>query len=535
MRIIMKKLLFSGKIFFLVLLMVPFHSCTDLEEEVFSDLTPQNFPASRSDVVAAFASAYTNLYGLLNHNSYMSLNQVAADDLCIPHRTADWLDGGQWLRIHRHQTTPQEQAVNNGWNWLYRGALQCNSIIQLLGTDQTASLLSAEEIAQFTGEMRALRALFYFWLMDAYGNVPLITGDEETVDPQPANTPRAQIYDFIVSELESASAALPKAKGVETYARFNYYAAQALLAKVKLNAEVYTGTADWAGAAAAADEVINSSLYSLTDDYFENFGPDNDNGFASTSENILVIPYDEILAPGFNLVQMTLHYQSQATFNLQEQPWNGYCTIADFYNSYEDGDARKGEYGNQQVPGNFLAGPQYAADGVTRLLDGTGDDPAGSDEDSDPLLVNFKPELNELEPGAWRDAGARVFKFTYENGAAQSLNNDFPILRYSDVLLTKAEALWRQNPADGTALILVNQVRERAGVDAFAELNADNLLAERGREMFYENWRRNDMIRFGVFDDAWWEKPASDPTKAVFPIPQDQLNANKNLQQNPGY
>ena len=78
-------------------------------------------------------------------------------------------------------------------------------------------------------------------------------------------------------------------------------------------------------------------------------------------------------------------------------------------------------------------------------------------------------------------------------------------------------------------------IRQRAGVAPFASLTADDLLAERGREMFFEGWRRQDLIRFGKYNDAWWEKPASDPTKNIFPIPAAQISANPNLQQNPGY
>ena len=115
------------------------------------------------------------------------------------------------------------------------------------------------------------------------------------------------------------------------------------------------------------------------------------------------------------------------------------------------------------------------------------------------------------------------------------MNNDYPLMRYSDVLLMKAEALWRQNPGDSEALALVNQIRARAGVDPFTELTADNLLAERGREMFAETVRRTDLIRFGVFVDEWWEKPAQPECKELFPIPKSQTDANPNLVQNPCY
>jgi hypothetical protein len=98
-----------------------------------------------------------------------------------------------------------------------------------------------------------------------------------------------------------------------------------------------------------------------------------------------------------------------------------------------------------------------------------------------------------------------------------------------------AEALWRQNPSDAAALGLVNQVRQRAGVGNLASLDADNMLAERGREMFYEGWRRQDLIRFGKYGNAWFGKPAETNPNVLFPVPLSQLQANPNLKQNPGY
>ncbi len=509
-------------------------ACTNLEEEVFDSLTAANFPTTRQELIAAFGSAYTVLYTFGQHNTYMSIQEVSSDEVAIPHRGADWFDGGQWLRMHRHQFNDQEESINNGWNDMYRGVGICNTLIEtfqgLIGSED--SPVSDDEASLFIAELRGLRALYYYFLMDSWGNVPLIVDLEpgEIQDPNPANTPRAEIFEFLVSELNDIAGNLTQAKDVNTYARFNYYTGQALLAKLYVNAEIYTGNARWADAVTAADNIINSGLYSLTNDYFANFNADNDQGGMGTSENIFVIPYDALQAPGFNISQMTLHYSSQATFELQEQPWNGYCTLAEFYNSYEDNDLRRGVPGDQQTRGNFLAGQQFASNGTTPLTD-----PGVEAADPDGAEVFFTPELNELEPNTLRQSGARISKYEYQIGQGSNSNVDFPIFRYSDVLLMKAEALWRQSPGNGDALALVNQVRARAGVEAFPSLTAENLLAERGREMFFEGWRRSDLIRFGRFNDPWFSKPASDPTRNIFPIPQLKLSTNRNLTQNPGY
>jgi len=221
------------------------------------------------------------------------------------------------------------------------------------------------------------------------------------------------------------------------------------------------------------------------------------------------------------LPQMTLHYESQATYNLQQQPWNGYASLEEFYNSFDASDARRN---------SFIVGPQFSSSGV-RLKDNSAEatDPDGQD-------LTYTPEINQLFPNSLRQAGARVGKFEFALSSSPNLSNDFPIYRYSDVLLTRAEALWRLSAGSAEALSLVNQVRARSwSGNPLASLTSDALLAERGREMFAEGWRRSDMIRFGKYNDAWWEKPVSVASKNLFPIPQGQIQINPSLVQNPGY
>ncbi|MCA6405041.1 MAG: RagB/SusD family nutrient uptake outer membrane protein, partial [Cytophagales bacterium] len=228
----------------------------------------------------------------------------------------------------------------------------------------------------------------------------------------------------------------------------------------------------------------------------------------------------------FNLAQMTLHYSSQATFNLAEQPWNGYASLEDFYNSYDNADKRKN---------SFLAGPQFSSTGV-RLKDASFEsaDPDGENLTFTPFISAIKPKPGNTF-GSLRQQGVRVGKFQFQTGATPNLNNDFPIFRYADVLLMRAEALWRLSSGSAEALSLVNQIRSRAGVPALGALTADDLLAERGREMFAEGYRRSDLIRFGKYNNAWWEKPTSVASKNIFPIPQGQILVNTKLVQNPGY
>ena len=287
------------------------------------------------------------------------------------------------------------------------------------------------------------------------------------------------------------------------------------MAKLYLNAEVYTGTPRWADAEIAADAIISSGVYSLSTNYFANFATRN-NG---STENILTLPYDENNAPGFNQPMMTLHGLNQQTFDLQEQPWNGYSSMEEFYNSYEDVDVRKD---------NFLVGPQYSSSGE-RLMDVSFEE---NDPDGAPLT--FTPFINMLEPNALRQSGVRINKFEFAPGSNSNLSNDYPIFRYADIIMVKAEAAFRQGKL-ADALDYMNQIRNRAGVDPYTALTLDDIYDERGREMFAEASRRTDMIRFGKFSEPWWEKEASAPFRYIFPIPQTQINTNPNLTQNPGY
>lgn len=491
------------KLYLLIPVFVMLGACDEPEQEVFSQIPSDVVVNSDDPTVLAVLrqGAYNSLIGNWGgHNSLWSLQEISSDEMVITQKGADWEDGGQWIRVHQHEYQPTEQSVGNGWSYCFGSIANVNLLLLQFG-----------ELEALRAELEVLRALNYLWLIDAYGNVPIIREDD--TDPTPATNTRQEVYNFIESSILDNLDKLPREA---SYASINYYVAQTILAKLYLNAEVYTGTAQWQKAADAATEVIDGGTYSLASNFFSNFSTNN----RGSSENIFVIPYDENTGGGFNLAQMTLHYSSQATFNLQEQPWNGYSSLEEFYNSFENNDARKL---------GFLEGPQFASDG-SRLEDLSAED---SDPDGAPLT--FTPFISELRPNALRQEGVRVGKFEFQSGAGQSLSNDFPIFRLADVMLMKAEALWRINAGSTEALSLVNQIRDRSGADALASLTADNLLAERGRELFAEGWRRSDLIRFGRFNDTWWEKPASDVTKNLFPIPQGQRDSNPDLLQNPGY
>jgi starch-binding outer membrane protein, SusD/RagB family len=513
-------------------------SCTNLDEELYSDVTANNFFKTDDEFIAALGQAYSSLGGIGNHTGLWSINEVSSDELVVCTKGGDWYDGGEPIAMHDQTWTPAHSWLNNSWTFIYGGINTCNRLIyqfQSLGTPEADA---------FIAELRGIRALWYYWAVDAFGNVPLVV--DFTATDAPATTSRQEVYNFVESELTDVIPILPTAKDASTYGRMTKWVALAIRCKLYLNAEVFTGTAQWQKAADDAQNIIDNGGYSLEGVYKANFLINN----SGSKENIFVYPYDKVFAQGFNWVMMTLSVASQPTYNLAAQPWNGYQTVEEFYNSYIDPAQNPGPQGpvwkglTKDLDGdgvsddigtvdgrlsNFIVGPQYNQDG-TRTLDG-GFEP----NDFDGAPVTFTPQLNEIYPQGLRQAGARIGKYEFEIGGTQNMSNDFVIFRLGDIILSLAEAEFRMGQTS-EALVLVNSIRERAGVDDFlGTLTADQLFAERGREMYAEMTRRQDQIRFGKWQDAWWAKEMKDDHYKLFPIPKPQLDANNKLVQNPGY
>lgn len=519
-----------------VISLVMLGACTNLDEKelLYDQVTTDQFFKTDKEFLSAMGAAYTNLYGF--RGGITNSNEVTSDEIVVPTRGADWGDGGHWVRLKLHTYKPNDPEINSTWNLLYRGVNTCNRLIA------TFEPVGTPESLAYIAELKVLRGIYYYWLLDNYGNVP-ISIDFKNIVP-PANSTRKEVYDLVEKEITENVGKLAKTgpKDQLTYGRVNYYTGMAALAKLYLNAEVYTGTAQWDKCINACNEIINSGKYTLTANYKDNFIKDN----TGANEFIWAIPFDQVNAPGFNLNHQTLHQESQKTYNMTAQPWNGFATTAEFYNSYINAGQNPGPQGTvigldpKGTPttgtvdkrlSNFLVGPQFDAAG-TRLVDGAADI-----EDPDGKPLTFTPYMNELEPRAWRQTGARINKWEFYNGMTSNMSNDVAIFRYADILLTKAEALARKNGWNNNeALGLVNQIRTRAGVTSYDKLDEVNFLAERGREMFFESVRRQDLIRFKKYNAAFQFHPADVSTNVnLFPIPEAQINANQKLKQTPGY
>lgn len=513
-------------------------ACTDLEEELVGDITKDisvegidtgTGSGGSGELTAVYAEMRN---GTANHGGYYSIQEISSDEMCIAAKGGDWFDGGILIELHQHTYTPTHNMVNGTWTGTYNAIGTANG---KLG----GGTLSAEETAQ----ARAVRAYFYWRLLDVYGRVKLVT--ESTPDPPQAS--RQEVFDFVESELLAALGIAEVSPTMDLSSSLlgesssayiiNRYGALGILAKLYLNAEVYTGTAMYDKAEAAAAYVIDSGAYQLcgVGCSVSNLGkrrgvasdPDELEGYAAVfapnnegnPEHIFSVMYDEASGGGMNFSQMNLHYSSQFTWNFDAQPWNGYATLEEFYNSYEDGDARKAA--------SFIVGPQLDFGG-SAVLDYASDD--------DDIQLNYTPKINELAPNSLREAGARAGKFSFKQFGRPDMDNDYPIVRLGEVYLIRAEAKARQSGNWSDAEADVNVLRARAGVANYSgSLTEAEFLAERGREMFQEASRRTDLIRFGKYNGTWWEKPASQPFRNVFPIPQDQINAGTGLTQNAGY
>ncbi len=479
-------------------LMLAGQSCTDLTERTF-DVIPTSSDFGRTP--AQQAALIGPLYGSLG-DYFGNMNELNAttDEQMVPTRGGDWKDGDNWKRLYMHEWDPitDNGQFNGRWTWCYNAITAIN---QQIGTLTDPALIA---------ELKVLRAFFHYQAMDLFGNV--IIADKVGGGASTQST-RAQVFAFVEKEILDNYNNLSSTVGGAFYGRMNKPVADMILAKLYLNAQVYTGTARWADAITRCNNIISSGKFSLNGDFFANFSTQNQ----SSPEIILATPFSSTKRGGMNIQMRTLHYNSQLTYNLGAQPWNGYCTVTEFYNSFADQDVRK------QM---WIVGQQFRADG-TPLND-----------DNVPMI--FTPEIPAFAMPAGpagRLAGARSQKYQIQrNNPFNDQDNDFVIYRLGDVYLMRAEANLRLGNT-AAALTDANIIRARAGLPAYtaAQLTLDELLAERGRELAWEYHRRQDLIRFGQYTKAWRFKAASGAFRNLFPIPNDQLVLNPNLKQNPGY
>jgi starch-binding outer membrane protein, SusD/RagB family len=511
---------------------VTISSCTKLDVPVNSQLTSDNFPKTDEQFIAASLPAYTQLraqYAL----AYWFLQELSTDEAIIPARGGNWYDNSKYKDLHLHVYTPDHEFVETSWSWGYNGISTCNRILKLF-----APLPDNSAKTTTVAELRATRALFYYFMMDLYGNVPIVTTFGDTT--LPATSPRTAVFDFIESELKDVLPALSTATGAATYGRPTKWMAFALLAKMYINAQYYVNKDMNAETVAVCDSIISSGQFALDADYLSMF---NINNGPQIKDFIFAIPYDNVQAQGQYFARYNLHFYLYPKYSMPYVPSNAESTLPEFYALFNDpNDVRNNEW---------LAGPQYDYKGnpiaVQTTKIGVDAGYTGSDPDAPVTYqLNFTPnvvikDLNSFDVGndmKGQAEGIRNNKF-YPDSTSTTRNqsNDVPVFRYADVLMMKAEAILRgAAPTMGaTALSLVNQVRSRAKAAPFTNIDLQTLLDERGREFAYEAWRRNDLIRFGQFENGWGYKTDTRVSRRIFPIPTPERTVNPKLVQNTDY
>lgn len=467
-------------------------------------------------------------------------NSLTTDEQILPRRGDDWYDGGFWQRLYNHTWTSSEEPLYDTWCYLYKVVMLCNRSLDLMAGKK--SLLTDAQYMSYTSEVRSLRALYYFELMDMFGRVPIVTTTGISNDTT-SQSSRSLTYWFVVNELQQSLPYLATGhsnyRGV-CYGRITKPVAMFLLAKLALNAEVYTDD-DWTDGKKQAGSGIFFSVggkqlnawqttiaycdslaecgYRLEDDAANNFSIHNE----TSAENIFVIPMDkELYSNRFGYLFRSRHYAHGSALGLDAE--NGTSATLSTVRAFGYGtDSLDKRYAY-----TFYSDTVRVNGNVIRLDN-------GDTLVYRPLAVAPDVSGSEYE----KTAGARMNKYeidatAYEDGHLQ--DNDIVLFRYADALLMKAEAQVRLG-TDGSAAF--NAVRHRAGMPS-RPATLDNILTERLLELMWEGWRRNDLIRFGRFHlqydmrdyDYSYE---GDAHTVVFPIPYKCLEMNHKLTQNPGY
>ncbi len=514
--------------------------CTKLDQKLQDSFTSSP-NSGNADVTALLNGAYNSMNGLMHSQDQMfSLQETTSDEALIPTRGGDWDDNGVWRVLHAHTWTNIHAQFKSVFNGL--GGLESSAITTLAFNPSPTQ----------AAEALFLRTLAQFYLLDLFGQVPYRNvADYNAITAAPVLQPKEAI-DTMVATLTRIIPILPNSN---TPYRASPDAARFLLMKVLLNKGAFLNrqtptfdNADMQQVVTLGQAIMTSTnAYSLTPNYFDNFGPQN-----ATLSKERILAWNNTGASAINGINsggvnarwmMTLHYNSWDVKS-GSAGWNGFTTVADFYNTFGAGDKR---VGGQPYPGVTEKSGLKPGLVVGLQIDEFGK--PLKDRQGNPLSFTNDVKLIETDKNRLEVAGIRVVKYPPDYNAYDGGNqtNQLQIFRYADVLLMIAEARLRSSTPDAAgALAMVNQIRTVRGatplttltlVDASNVASPNTLLAERGREMYFESWRRQDLIRFGVFLKGWALKAAdTDPSRnLLFPIAPEQLLANPNLHQNPGY
>ena len=546
---------------FLFLLLAALSMTSCLDEHPKDQLDEDAIYGSASDIyINAVASLYNYIGGANESEGIQGTcrgiydyNTLTTDEAIIPIRGGDWYDGGLWNAMYQHRWTADDQSLYDTWKYIYKVIVLANKSLDIISSK--SGLLTAAQQEEYRAEVRAIRAMFYYYAMDMFGRVPLVlsTDEQRYSSLFQGQTDRSSVFHFVFQELQQVLPSLPDQhsnKEGNYYGRITQPVVNFLLAKLALNAEIYMYD-DWTQGYAnrpkgsdihfsvpAADASLRNGDKELnawetciyycdklaeegyvleSDDAF-NFSTHNE----TSKENIFTIPMDKnIYTNQFHYLFRSYHYTHGGALGWGSE--NGTCATISTMKANHYGEADE----DARCKMNFVAGV-VKVDGHELLMD-----------NGKPLEYQpFEVAQNLTNSKFIKTAGARMAKYevdrtSYMDGKLQS--NDIVLFRYADALLMKAEAKVRNGENGDEEL---NRIRARVGMP-YRKATLDNILEERLLELVWEGWRRQDLIRFGKFTGAYDLRTPlqgeSSGYTTVFPIPQKCIDLNSELVQNKGY
>lgn len=521
------------KLILLSVLIISVVGCDFLEEKTYSVIPESEYGKTASEVASLIAPIYTGLR-LANHPidpGSAPIFECSGDHVLVPtRRGGDWWDGGVGKQMRQGTWDPLNRGIVNVYNRIMGEIAACNRILYMVNNND---VIDAEAKLEAQCQIRACRAFWYYYLVDGWGNVPIVTDFADL--SKPVTSPRKDVYAFIMSELNAIKDVIRSDVGPQSYGLFTKGGVYAILAKMYLNALEWNpdGGAKWQECIDACD-VIMSMPYKLNADWKDNFTVFNE----GSTEQILVITNGLTTSSGgrergMRIKTLSLHYYDYKALGLLRTGANGYSAMPVYVNQFDTTDLRYGSWTDHSY-GTYLMGPMHDATTGEIIITAHGR----------PLIhtKNFKM-VYAIDADGWgqveQEDGYRCNKWEFEKGQS-NMQNDCALFRLADIYLMKAECLVRLDKDNEEATRLVNEIRKRGFPDQPDKLKEsvtlNDIYLERRFELAWEDFNRQDMIRFGTFCDPieGWRGELPEYRK-IFPIPQVAIEANPLLTQNPGY
>ena len=445
---------------------------------------------------------------------YWKLQELPTDEAVIAWNDATIQD------INKMTWTSSDGFVTAMYNRIFYMISLSNEFIR----ETTDAKLSSRSISgqaatdarTYRAEARFLRAMAYFHAVDMFGSVPFVTEADAPGSFLPRQATRVELFNYVESELKAIETELA-APGAAEYGRADRAAAQAILARLYLNAQVYTGTARYNDAISYAKKVIDSGTYKLEPTYQNLFLADNN----LSKEIIFPINFDGTRTQTYGGMTFLVHAavggsMPAANFGVNGG-WGGLRATEKLVDVFPD------------VTGTADKRSMFYTDGQTKNVDVLTDFSKG-------YPVTKYKNIKSTSTASTIVAGSDL----------QFVDTDFPLIRLADMYLTYAEAVLRGGTGgdQATAISYVNLLRTRAKATTVSSINTDFILAERARELYWEGYRRTDLIRYGLFTTGTYLWPfkggvvsgrATDDKYNLYPIPATDLVANPTLTPTKGY